>query len=84
MVAFPPFGRLLLWGGYHAAHQTQFLRCYLFVRNALEVFPRSVQKKLHAHLRPILDVPDGETARKLLAEVVQEFATVTPKAIEKT
>lgn len=29
-----------------------------------------------------LDAPDRETARKLLAEAVQEFATVVPKAIE--
>jgi hypothetical protein len=30
-----------------------------------------------------LDAPDRETARKLLAKMVQEFTTVVPKAIER-
>lgn len=53
-----------------------------FVRNILEVCPKSLQRKLHARLRHIFDAPDIETARRLLEEVVQEFEGLAPKAIE--
>jgi len=54
-----------------------------FVRNILEVCPKSLQKKLHARLRHIFDAPDLDTARRLLKEVVQEFEAVAPKAMER-
>lgn len=54
-----------------------------FVRNILEVCPKSLQKKLHACLRHIFEAPNMDTARKLLEEVVQEFEAVAPKAIER-
>lgn len=63
---------------------TSWQRCQThFVRNVLEVCPKTLQKKLHARLRHIFDAPDLDTARRLLGEVVQEFEAVAPKAIEK-
>ncbi len=54
-----------------------------FVRNVLEVCPKSLQKKLHARLRYMFDAPDLETARRILELVVQEFEALAPRAVER-
>lgn len=42
-----------------------------------------MQGELHGRLRLILDAPDLETARRLKAEVVQQYADRAPKAVER-
>jgi len=54
-----------------------------FLRNILEACPKSLQGKLHARVKHILEAPDMDTARKLLDEAVTEFERLAPKAIER-
>jgi len=49
----------------------------------LEACPKSLQGKLHARVKHILEAPDTDTARKLLDEAVTEFERLAPKAIER-
>lgn len=54
-----------------------------FVRNVLEVCPKSLQRKLHARLRHMFDAPDLETARRILELVVQEFEALALRTVER-
>ena len=54
-----------------------------FLRNISEACPKSLQGKLHARVKHILEAPDMDTARKLLDEAVTEFERLAPKAIER-
>jgi hypothetical protein len=46
-----------------------------FMRNILDVTPKSLQEKLYPHVRAILDAPDMDTARLLLNQTLQAYET---------
>ncbi|MGI6543540.1 MAG: IS256 family transposase [Limnochordia bacterium] len=58
-------------------------RCQVhFMRNILDNCPKRYQDELKTRLRPMFDAIDMPTARKLLSEIVTDFAGKAPKAIE--
>lgn len=58
-------------------------RCQVhFMRNILDNCPKRHQDELKTRLRPMFDAIDMPTARKLLGEIVTDFAAKAPKAIE--
>lgn len=54
-----------------------------FIRNILDVCPKTLQGELHGRLRMIFDAPDMETARRLLNETIEAFGARAPKAVER-
>jgi putative transposase len=57
-------------------------RCQVhFMRNILDNCPKRHQDELKTRLRPMFDAIDMPTARKLLGEIVTDFAAKAPKAI---
>jgi len=52
-----------------------------FMRNILDVTPKSLQEELYPHVRAILDAPDMDTARLLLNQTLQAYETRAPKAM---
>jgi transposase-like protein len=53
-----------------------------FKRNILDSCPRSLQGELKPRLKLIFDAPDLGTARKLLVDVLEDFAKKAPKAMD--
>jgi putative transposase len=49
--------------------------------NVSAAAPKAVQEELHARVRAIVEAPDLETARTLLAKVVADFEQQAPTAI---
>lgn len=54
-----------------------------FIRNILDACPKALQRELHGRLRLIFDAPDLTTARRLMDDVIQEYAQRAPKAVER-
>jgi len=54
-----------------------------FVRNILDACPKSLQGELHGRLRLIFDAPDMATARQLLNDVVRDYGSRAPRAVER-
>ena len=52
-----------------------------FKRNILDSCPKALQGELKARLRLLFDAPDLVTARKLLNDVLADFAEKAPKAM---
>ena len=52
-----------------------------FMRNILDVTPKSVQDEIHRRVRALLDAPDTKTARLLLQKIHEDYAQKAPKAI---
>lgn len=69
----------------HAHFQgASWQRCQThFLKNILDACPKALQGELHGRLRLIFDAPDLETARRLKAEVVQQYADRAPKAVAR-
>lgn len=58
-------------------------RCQVhFMRNIMDSCPKRLQDELKTRLRPMFDAIDMSAARKLFSEIVTDFATKAPKAIE--
>lgn len=53
-----------------------------FMRNILDVTPKSIQDELYPHLRAILDAPDVDTARVLLNQTLEAYENRAPKAMK--
>jgi len=53
-----------------------------FMRNILDVTPKSIQDELYPHLRAILDAPDVDTARVLLNQTLEAYEKKAPKAMK--
>jgi putative transposase len=53
-----------------------------FTRNILDNCPKRLKKTIHAHLRPIFEAPNLESARALLHTTIDAFAAQAPKAID--
>lgn len=53
-----------------------------FMRNILDVTPKSIQDELYPHLRAILDAPDLDTARVLLNQTLEAYENRAPKAMK--
>jgi transposase-like protein len=51
-----------------------------FTRNILDACPKALQGEFHGKLRLIFEAPDMITARRLLEEVLQDYAERAPKA----
>ena len=51
-------------------------------RNLCDACPKAVWTELHPRLRLLFTAPDEATARRLLAELLTEFGTRAPKAME--
>ena len=51
-------------------------------RNLGDACPKAVWTELHPRLRLLFTAPDEATARRLLAELLTEFGTRAPKAME--
>lgn len=57
-----------------------------FMRNILDAAPKSMQSEIHARVRAILDAPDLQTARMLLAQTTEAYeskASKTMKVLEE-
>lgn len=52
-------------------------------RNVLDACPKSMQNELKARLRLLFDAPDQATARRLLNEILEEYAERAPKAMKR-
>ena len=52
-----------------------------FMRNILDVTPKSLQDEIYKHVRAILDAPDLAAARMLLNQTLAKFGEKTPKAM---
>lgn len=52
-----------------------------FMRNILDVTPKSLQDEFHRRVRALLDAPDTATARLLLEKIQEDYAHKAPKAI---
>lgn len=52
-----------------------------FMRNILDVTPKSLQQEMHGRIRALLDAPDIETARLLLEKIQEDYADKAPKAM---
>lgn len=74
-------------GGLVRAVRSQFQgatwqRCQThFMRNILDVTPKSLQDEIHRRVRALLDAPDTQTARLLLEKIQEDYAQKAPKAI---
>jgi putative transposase len=74
-------------GGLVAAVRTHFQACTWqrcqthLARNILDAAPKSVQSELHGRLRSLLEAPDPDTARILLAKLVADYGERASKAI---
>jgi len=53
-----------------------------FMRNILDKTPKGLQKEIHAKVRAIFEAPDVKTSRMLLREVLDEYQTKAPKAMD--
>jgi len=53
------------------------------MRNLMDACPKALQGELHARVRLIFEAPDLATARRLLAELVNDFGERAPKAVER-
>lgn len=53
-----------------------------FMRNILDVTPKSIQDELYPHLRAILDAPDVDTARVLLNQTLEAYENRAPKGMK--
>ncbi len=53
-----------------------------FIRNILDKTPKALQKEIHIKVRAILEAPDAKTTRMLLNQVLEEYRTKAPKAID--
>lgn len=53
-----------------------------FMRNIMDVTPKSVKDELYPHLRAILDAPDIGTARLLLNQTLKAFEKKAPRAMQ--
>jgi transposase-like protein len=62
---------------------TAWQRCQThFMRNILDTAPKSLQTEIHGRVRAILDAPDLQTARLLLAQTVEAFESKASKAMK--
>jgi putative transposase len=52
-----------------------------FMRNILDVTPKSLQEELYPRVRAILDAPDMDTARLLLEQVLESNESKAAKAM---
>jgi transposase-like protein len=52
-----------------------------FTRNILDGCPKALQGEFHGKLRLIFEAPDMVTARRLLEQVLQDYAGRAPKAV---
>jgi transposase-like protein len=71
----------------NAAHSvfqgSSWQRCQMhFKRNILDSCPKSVQTELSARLRLLFEAPDMQTARLLLARILEDFASKAPKSTD--
>ncbi len=53
-----------------------------FMRNILDKTPKGLQKEIQVKVRAALEAPDEKTARMLLNEVLEEYGTKAPKAMD--
>lgn len=53
-----------------------------FLRNIMDVTPKSLQSEIHGHVRSILHAPDHETARVLLDQTLDTYAQKANKAMK--
>jgi putative transposase len=53
-----------------------------FMRNILDAAPKSLQEELYRRIRAILEAPDPDTARLLLHQVLKDYETRAPRAME--
>ncbi len=61
---------------------TTWQRCQThFMRNILDVTPKSIQADIHGRVRALMDAPDPETARLLLDKVLADFVPKAPRAM---
>jgi len=62
---------------------TAWQRCQThFMRNILDAAPKSLQTEIHSRVRAILDAPDLQTARLLLAQTIEAFESKASKAMK--
>jgi transposase-like protein len=62
---------------------TAWQRCQThFMRNILDTAPKSLQTEIHGRVRAILDAPDLQTARLLLAQTIEAFESKASKAMK--
>ena len=62
---------------------TAWQRCQThFMRNILDTAPKSLQTEIHSRVRAILDAPDLQTARLLLAQTIEAFESKASKAMK--
>lgn len=62
---------------------TAWQRCQThFMRNILDAAPKSLQTEIHGRVRAILDAPDLQTARLLLAQTIEAFESKASKAMK--
>jgi transposase-like protein len=50
-----------------------------FMRNILDASPKALKEEIHRRVRTILDAPDIKTARLLLGQVLEDYASKAPK-----
>lgn len=53
-----------------------------FIRNILDASPKSLKDEIHARVRSILDAPDQETARLLMAQTIELYESKAAKAMK--
>lgn len=53
-----------------------------FIKNILDVTPKSLKSEVKAHVRSIFEAADLETARTLLHQTIELFQDKAPKAME--
>src|SRR5690606_28353477 len=53
-----------------------------FMRNILDAAHKSLQEELYRRIRAILEAPDPDTARLLLHQVLKDYETRAPRAME--
>ena len=53
-----------------------------FMRNVLDAAPKSLKDDIYNRVRAILDAPDLETARMLLAQTLEAYEKKAPKAMQ--
>ena len=52
-----------------------------FMRNVLNATPKALKSEIYSRIRTLLDAPDLETARLLLAKTIEAFEEKAPKAM---
>jgi transposase-like protein len=52
------------------------------MHNILEVCPKAVQPELHRALRLLFEAPDTETARSLLAAIIEQFGAKAARSVQ--